>query len=204
MSSYIERRSGARIEFKSPLKIKNLESGTFSNARMVNYGDRGLYFESNSTLTQGAEIILGIENSPFSYGSDVIDVYCTKILWRKRAQSNFFKYGYGAQLLSQSSEKMPDTVKVDMRKYPRWNCSQSVSFFSRNRHHKGVLKNACPNGLFIETSDSLSVGQTIKLKMRDRKTDKIRVLAGEIVRSVTGGVGIRLKKICNPNEAKRI
>ena len=194
MSRYIERRAGARIEFKSPLKIKSLKSGTFSNARMVNYCDKGLYFESNSSLTEGTEIILGIENSPYSNGSDVIDVYRTKILWRKRAQSNFYKYGYGAQLLSESSDKMPDTVKADMRKYPRWNCSQSVSFFSRNRHHNGVLKNACPNGLFIETADALSVGQTIELKVRDRKADKIKLLNGEIVRSGPSGVGIRLKK----------
>ena len=204
MSRYIERRAGARIDFKSPLKIKNVKNGTFSTARMVNYCDKGLYFESNSSLTEGAEIILGIENSPYSNGSDVIDVYRTKILWRKPAQSNFYKYGYGAQLLSESSVKMPDTAKVDMRKYPRWNCSQSVSFFSRNRHHKGVLKNACPNGLFIETLDSLSVGQSIELKVRDRKTDKIKVLTGEIVRSVPGGVGIRVINIGDVNGEKPI
>ena len=202
MSRYIERRAGARIEFKSPLKIKNLKSGTFSNARMVNYCDNGLYFESNSTLSEGAEIILGIENSPYSNGSDVIDVYRAKILWRKRIQSNFYKYGFGAQLLSESSDKMPDTAKADMRKYPRWNCRQAVCFFSQNRQHKGVLKNVCPNGLFIETSDALSVGQTIELKIRDRKTDKIKVLTGEIVRSGPNGVGIRLKKMCDANREK--
>ncbi|MGD8493753.1 MAG: PilZ domain-containing protein [Desulfobacterales bacterium] len=204
MSRHIERRAGARIEFKSPLKIKNLKNGTFSNARMVNYCDNGLYFESNSALTEGAEIILGIENSPYLNGSDVMDVYRAKILWRKRALSNFYKYGYGARLMPVSNDNMPGTAKGDMRKYSRWNCSQTVCFFSRNRQHKGVLKNACPNGLFIETPDTLSVGQTIELKVRDRKTDRIKVLIGQIVRSGPGGVGIRLKKICDANGAKRI
>ena len=246
MSRYIERRAGARIEFKSPLKVKNLKSGTFSNARMVNYCDNGLYFESNSSLAEGAEIVLGIENSPYSNGSDVIDVYRAKILWRKPVQSNFYKYGYGTQLLedsttpriaggfdftaiggkrqerevpqsvrvkpganpsvwkTQSNDKMPDTAKGDMRKYPRWSCRQSVCFFSRNRQHKGVLKNVCRNGLFIETPDSLSVGQTIELKIRDRQTDKIRVLIGEIVRSGPSGVGIRVTKICDTNVQKPI
>jgi hypothetical protein len=199
MSRYIERRAGARIEFKSPLKLKNLKSGIFSNARMVNYCDNGLYFESNSSLAEGTEIILGIENSPYSNGSGVFDVYQARILWRKRVQSSFYKYGYGVQLLTESNDNMPDTTKSDMRKYPRWNCSQTVCFFSRNRQHKGVLKNACANGLFIETTDPVSVGQTIELKVRDRKTDKIRVLIGEIVRSGPDGVGIRVKKICDAN-----
>ena len=199
MSRHIERRAGARIEFKSPLKIKNLKSGTFSNARMVNYCDNGLYFESNSTLTEGAQIILGIENSPFSNGSDVIDVYRAKVLWRQRVQSNFFKYGYGAELLSESTDKMTDTAKGDMRKYPRWNCSQSVCFFSCNQHHKGVLKNTCPNGLFIETLVTLPIGQTLELKVRDRKTHKIKVLIGEIVRSGPGGLGIRIINMCDAN-----
>ena len=199
MARYIERRAGARIEFKSPLKIKNLKSGTFSNARMVNYCDNGLYFESNSLLAEGAEIILGIENSPYLNGSDVIDVYQAKILWRKHVRSNFYQYGYGAQLLPASTDSMPGTAKVDKRKYPRWDCSQSVCFFSEKRQHNGVLKNACPNGLFIETPDTLTVGQTIKLKVRYHKTDQIKVLTGEIVRSGPKGVGIRVKKMCDAN-----
>ena len=199
MSRHIERRVAARIEFKSPLKIKDLKSGAFSNARMVNYCDDGLYFESNSTLAEGAGIILGIENSPYSSGSNVIDVYRAKILWRKRVQSNFYLYGYGVQLLSESNESMDVNAKVDMRKYPRWNCSQTIRFFSRNRQHKGILKNACPNGLFIETADTLSVGQTIELKVRDRKTNQVKVLIGEIVRSGPSGVGIQVKKMSAAN-----
>ena len=199
MSRYIERRAGARVAFKSPLKIKNLQSGTFSNARMVNYCDNGLYFESNSTLAEGVEIILGIENSPFSHNKNVIDVYRAKILWRKRSQSNFYHYGYGALLMSESTEALNLNGKVDMRKYPRWSCSQSVCFSSQSRKFEGIVKNVCPSGLFIETSDALSVGQTIELKIRDRKTDKIKVLIGEIVRTGSSGVGIRLKKRCAAN-----
>jgi hypothetical protein len=89
-----------------------------------------------------------------------------------------------------------------MRKYPRWNCSQSVCFSSCNQQYKGVLKNACPDGLFIETADSLPIGQTIELKVRDRKTHKIKVLIGEIVRSRPGGVGIRVINMCNANGQK--
>jgi len=55
----------------------------------------------------------------------------------------------------------------------------------------------------IETPATLPVGQTIELKVRDSKTNKIRMLSGEIVRSRPGGVGIRVKKICDANAEKR-
>ncbi len=203
MSRYIERRAGARIALKSPLRIKNLKSGTFSNARMVNYCDNGLYFESNSTLAKGAEIILGIENSPYLHGSDVIDVYRAKILWRKRVHSNYYNYGYGVILLSESTESMTPNGKMDMRKYPRWSCCQSVRFSYRNRKYKGIVKNVCPNGLFIETPEALSVGQAIEMKILDRKSDKIKVLSGEIVRTGPSGIGIRVNKICDANGINR-
>lgn len=98
MPRYIEKRSEKRVAFNSQLRLKNVESGTFSNARMVNYGDEGLCFESNMILSVGAEIILGIENSPFLDGSEAMDVYRAKILWRQRVQSIFYKFGYGAVL----------------------------------------------------------------------------------------------------------
>ncbi len=202
MSRYIERRAGARVAFKSPLKLKNLKSGTFSNARMVNYCDNGLYFESNSILAEDTEIILGIENSPYSNGSDVIDVYRARILWRKRVQSNFYNYGYGAQLLADSSENMDVNGGRNMRKHPRWTCNQAVCFLSHNQQHQGVVKNVCPNGLFIETPEALSVGQTIELKLPDHKTDSMKLLIGEIVRTGPGGVGIRVSKICDANGQK--
>ena len=201
MSRYIERRTGARIRFKSPLKIKELSSGKFSNARMVNYCDSGLYFESNSVLDVGANIILGIENSPFSSELDVYDVYRAIILWRKRVRSAFYDYGYGAQLISESDAKMHLKGEVDMRTYPRWNCNQSVCFYSQKRRHQGVVKNVCPNGLFIETHEALSVGQTINLTIANPKTHKLMLLTGEIVRSDSGGVGIHVNKICDAKGA---
>lgn len=199
MARHIERRTAARVAFKSPLRIKNLKSGTFSKARMLNYCDNGVYFESNRALAVGAEIILGIENSPYSNGTAIFDVYRAKILWRKHVQSTFYTYGYGAQLMSDSSDTMRLNADVNRRKHPRWNCNQSVCFFYQNRPHEGVAKNVCTSGLFIETRDALVVGQTIELKIPDRKTHKLKLLTGEIVRSDPRGVGIRVKRMSDKN-----
>lgn len=92
---------------------------------MLNYCDNGVYFESNSAFAVGAEIILGIENSPYSNGTAIFDVYRAKILWRRHVQSTFYTYGYGAQLMSDSSDTMRLNAEVNMRKHPRWNCNQS-------------------------------------------------------------------------------
>lgn len=194
MPRYIERRAGGRVAFKSPVKIKNLKTGAFCNARMVNYCDSGLNFESDSILDVGTEIMLGIENSPYSKGFDAFDVYRAKILWRKPIHSTFYNYGYGARLRSsRQDDSLPVNGKVDMRKYPRRNCRLSVCFFSLSQPHQGVVKNFCPNGLFIETRKSFSVGQTIEMTVTDRKTDKLKLLSGEIVRLDPAGVGVRLR-----------
>ncbi len=205
MARHIERRAGGRALFKSPVKVKNLETGAFSNARMVNYCDHGLYLESNRVLDVGAEIFLGIENSPYTNGSDMFDVYRAKILWRKAVESTFYKFGYGVQLMSaQAGDHMRVNAEADLRKYSRMNCNQSVCFSSKDQQHQGVVKNICPRGLFIETHATLSVGQTIEMTLPDRKTGKPKLLSGEIVRSDPAGIGIRLKRIFDTNSENSI
>ena len=95
---HLERRTETRTIHKSPVKIKNCETGVFNNARMVNYSDNGIYLETNSMLRAGAIIYLGIQNSPYISVSDVYDIYQAKILWRKELKSAYYSYGYGVRL----------------------------------------------------------------------------------------------------------
>jgi hypothetical protein len=116
MSRYIERRAGPRTVYKSPAKLKDLKTGKFSNARIVNFCDKGLYLESNSQFDTGAEVILGIENSPYTRSSHVMDVYRAKIVWCKQVDSTFYNYGYGALLKQESNENMDNSALVDNSK----------------------------------------------------------------------------------------
>ena len=61
-----EQRDNPRIKHESPVKVENLVSGITLGARMINYSRTGLCFESNQLLHQGAEIYIGIENSPYA------------------------------------------------------------------------------------------------------------------------------------------
>ena len=66
MVQNLEQRDDARINYKSPVKVEDLESGITHGARMVYYSRKGLCLETNELLHQGAEIYIGIENSPYT------------------------------------------------------------------------------------------------------------------------------------------
>ena len=59
-----ENRDNARIRYKSPVTIENLQAGIIYQARMLNFSKFGLYFESDSLLGLGDEVFIGIEYSP--------------------------------------------------------------------------------------------------------------------------------------------
>lgn len=59
-----ERRKRVRIDHTSPLKVEDRISGKIYKARMFNYSDNGLYFESYSVLDSGDQIYIGIQDSP--------------------------------------------------------------------------------------------------------------------------------------------
>lgn len=196
----LERRTERRTIHKSPAKIKNCKTGVFNNARMVNYSDKGIYLETNTMLSAGTTIYLGIENSPYISVSGVYDVYQAKILWRKQLKSAFYHYGYGVELtLVSDNQHSPSIVFNELRKYRRKPYTKSVCFSSQNKRHRGLIKNISPNGVFIETHDSLSVGQKIELDIPGTKTGSDRILIGSVVRVSSTGVGVRFKATIENN-----
>ena len=57
-----------------------------------------MYFESDFAPEKGAEIFIGIENSPYSAGHDV---YRAKVIWHHQLidRRAFFNYGVGVKFL---------------------------------------------------------------------------------------------------------
>lgn len=195
MTRYIQRRVETRTTHKSPVKIKDLKTGGYHNARMVNFSNNGLYFEANHVLKVGAEIYLGIENSPFTALPDAFDVYRANILWRSRLNSIFYRYGYGVQLIYAHNSRYSQVNGFEeSRKYPRKTYAHSISFSSRRRHHQGVIKDISSKGVFIETSEPLSVGQKIKLSVSGNKALPATKLNGQVVRVTPSGVAVRFEK----------
>lgn len=199
MVQHPEQRDDARIIYKSPVKVEDLESGITLGARMVNYSRTGLCFETNELLQQGAEIYIGIENSPYASPSlRSYECYRAKIIWRRLIETAFFKYGYGVRYIIASDEEVSqgDDLKgrKDLRKHPRQSCSISIIFASQKHLFEGLTKNISRTGAFIKTNDALKAGQAVTLAIPLKGQQKAMV-KGEVVWSNPVGFGVKFLSI---------
>ena len=74
-----ENRNNARIKYRAPVMIENLNAGIIYQARMLNYSKHGLYFETDSWLKLGEEVFIGIEYSPYSDSHDTYECLRAKM-----------------------------------------------------------------------------------------------------------------------------
>ncbi len=95
---YFEKRNHVRIAHHSRVKIKELKTGIFINARMRHYSQNGIYIETDSLLLPGTKIYAGIEDSPFVSFANVYDIYRAEVKWLTMLNSREYKYGCGIKL----------------------------------------------------------------------------------------------------------
>jgi hypothetical protein len=77
------------------------------------------------------------------------------------------------------------------RKFARKPYFMPVDFATQDRAFNGYIQNISSGGLFIETRESLSVGQQVTLSfMRPKSRDFIKV-GGEVVRKIPDGLGVK-------------
>ena len=100
-----ERRKRVRIDHTSPLKVEDRISGKIYKARMFNYSDNGLYFESYSVLDSGDQIYIGIQDSPYASANGVFEYHRSEIRWRKKLKDSYFEYGYGIKFCAELNKK---------------------------------------------------------------------------------------------------
>ena len=97
----LERRDKARLSYVCQISIKDFKTDETSFARILNYSDTGLYFESDALLEQGAEVYVGLRPSPLDDRPSDYDCYRTTIMWCKELKEDAcYFYGYGTQILS--------------------------------------------------------------------------------------------------------
>ena len=187
-----------RIEYITPLQIKDLRSGEICEARMFNYSNGGIYFESDGTFEKGTPIYIGIHNSPYSVTSQVFEYYKGEVMWRKDLIQSLFNYGYGIQLVSGSSKPDLDTNDAkneeDLRMHPRKPFFQKIRFGTHRGTSEGITKNISASGVFIATEEKLEVGQLLKLNL-PLKAGKTKKIIGEIVWVNEEGFGLKFNKI---------
>jgi Tfp pilus assembly protein PilZ len=78
------------------------------------------------------------------------------------------------------------------RKYPRKTYFMEVNFVTRDRVSSGYIQDISSDGLFVETKESLSVGQHITLSFRLPNSEEHIKINGEIVRVSPQGIGVKL------------
>ena len=199
MVQYPEQRDDARINYQSPVKVEDLVSGTSLGTRMVNYSRTGLCFETNERLQQGAEIYIGIENSPYtSPASRSYECYRAKIIWRRELETVFFKYGYGVRYIFTSDEEISQSNDLkggkDLRKHPRQSYSISIRFAAQKQLFKGLTRNISPSGVFIKTNDTPNAGKILTLFV-PLKGEQEAEIKGRVVWSNQVGCGVKFLSI---------
>jgi hypothetical protein len=96
MAKVPENRENMRFKRKADILLETYPTGAFYEARMFNYSEGGMYFESDYAPLPGTEVYIGIENSPYDYGADV---YRARVRWRKElsAERSGYQYGVGVK-----------------------------------------------------------------------------------------------------------
>jgi len=197
MLDEIENRKKPRFTHISPLQVKDLKTGQIYEARMFNYSDSGIYFESNVDFKKGTKIYISIQNSPFSCSSGVLKYYKGEVRWRKYLKRSFFNYGYGIQLFSDSNNSRTESnsaeTKKDLRKHSRKPFFRSIKFSDDLGAFNGTTKNISPSGMFIATEEKLEVGKILKLSF-PHKGQIIKVI-GQVVWINDEGFGLKFKRM---------
>ena len=193
-----ENRDNARIKHKSPVTIENLKAGIIFQARMLDFSKHGLYFETDSLLRLGEEVFIGIEYSPYSDSRDTYECLRAKIMWRRELPTSYFKYGYGVKYSidydKQRSQHSNLKIVEDQRKHHRKPYFKSIVYATKNHLKNAKTKNISPSGVFIETADSLRVGQIITLAVPLKKAKTARIKA-KVVWSSPDGFGVKFLRI---------
>lgn len=188
-----EKRVSARIEHKTPVTLEPFEAGIMHSARMFNYSKKGMYFESDFYLIPGAEIFIGISDSPFASAPGVYECYRSVIKWRKFLEGSFYDYAYGVEILKRIARPAAAAQRRDSRRQARRSCSIPTLIQSKNRQIPGTIQNANHGGVFVQCSEKPSKGQKITLTIPLKKKQKLVSRFGEIVWCDENGIGIRFQ-----------
>jgi len=186
----LEGREKARLPYVCQISVKDLMSDESYSARMFNYSDTGIYFESDALLELGAEVYIGLRHFPFEDRPSDYACYRSTIKWRKElGEDSQFFYGYGTQI---SSPKIPETATSsrNQRKHPRKHFNQEVRFSTDHSISEGLAVNISPSGVFVKSGKRLRTGQVITLRIPD-KTGKDLVVQGKVVWSNADGFGLK-------------
>ena len=219
MTVVSERRKNKRNEYKTTIALESLDPGTSMVATMFNYSKGGLYFESDTFISPGKEIFIGISGSPYASKTNTYECHRVQVKWLKELYNSTYRYGYGVEhqnpvecaatnliVTVQDETDNPQKVKesdMELRKHPRRSFPKPVYFSAQNRYYLGLIKDITRGGLFIQTADSISLGHEIHLVIPDTKYDKNVMIKGKVVRLTPKGVAVKFTGLVKPKKSAK-
>ena len=194
MNSNSENREKARFTHESKVTLESSEIGFRRDARMYNFSDFGIYFESDYSLQPGSDIFVGISDSPFATEPDKYERYRGVVKWRKTLKHSSYYYGYGVELIEDAPEPPRSHQHDGIRAHPREDAAIPVKYEFENQKYEGITENVSSGGVFVNTISSISVGQMIKLEIPLKKKGRIARLTGKVTRTNLRGFGAKFIK----------
>jgi len=156
---------------------------------MFNYSDTGIYFESDAILEPGAEVYIGLRNSPFEDRPNDYACYRLTIMWRKELEDAHFFYGYGTQISSPEIQEKAKSHRKQ-RRHARRPFNQQVWFAADSRISEGLAVDISPSGVFVKSGKRLRTGQIVTLRLPDKTGNEV-VVRGRVVWSNADGFGLK-------------
>ena len=196
MNSNPEKRDNTRFDYQAPIVLEDAKFGILQGARMFNYSDFGLYFETDHFLAPGTDIYIGIPDSPYTPDPDVYERYHTEIKWRKPLKESSFYYGYGVRFLGRDPLDRPIERGIESRRYPRKSCSLYIKYAVQNQIYPGEVKNISLGGVFLKTNenDGLDVDQQFQLAIPNRKKGNVIKRHARVIWSSRNGFGVEFQR----------
>ena len=194
MNSNAENREKTRFPHESKVTLESNEIGFQRDARMYNFSDFGIYFESDYRLQPGSEIFVGISDSPFAAEPDIYERYRGIVKWRKTLKRSSYYYGYGVELVEDAPKPPPGRQYDGTREHPRKDAEIPVKFEVDHQKYEGITENVSSGGVFINTLYPISVGQIVKLEIPLKRKGKIARLTGKVTRTNYRGFGVKFIK----------
>jgi hypothetical protein len=202
-----DRRKNKRTAHKTSVALESLDPGTSMVATMFNYSKSGLYFESDTFISPGKEIFIGISGSPYAPEANTYQCHRVQVKWLKELYNSPYRYGYGVEhhdpvecsaaniIVTETDEddhlQKGKESEMELRKHPRRSFPKPVYFSADNRYYQGLIRDISRGGLFIQTADSISLGHEIHLVIPGTKFDKNVMIRGKVVRLSRKGVGVK-------------
>jgi hypothetical protein len=198
MADNFDDRGTKRIAYITPLQVKDLRSGDIYEAKMLDYSDGGISFASDGFFEKGTPLYFGILYPPDYFTSRVFEYYKGEVMRRIDLKGSPYTYGYGVQLVSESSRQEPNSSDAkttkESRNHPRRPFSRPLRFGTQKETYNGSAKNISASGVFIATNEKLEVGQLLKLNLPLKK-GKMAGAVGQIVWINDEGFGLKFIEI---------